>query len=458
MRLLIKIIETAAHSATNGEATKMAKPKPITTANQIDRAITEAVKKGKTVSVPIAGFKGLEIRIRPSGSGRGATTTFRHRYKMPYVDKRPYMTIGTYPYTTLAQARVKHTENMVLLDQMIDPIVQRDDDHKAKVQELTNGFADVAQQWIDKESDGMSRQTLLGWNRAVKSGIEAWGKDIPIKNITRSMILKLCEDVSKNTPATAKRMANIYKRIFSYALMRELVDVNQAAEIARQLKTNKVVHQPAIINPIPFGKLLRDIDAMPHIHERTALQLIALLFVRVGDMSAAKWSDIDFNAAQWTLRPEKSGSRTDMVDELIIPLPKQAIALLKEQYEHTGSYQDVFHNQKRVRRNARHLNSANLSRKLGLINDGRYKGVHVPHGFRASALTMLQEQLGYPNYLADAALGHAVKDTNGAAYNRATFIVERTEMMQAYADYLDKLKTGNTIIHASFKAKAQKLG
>src|SRR5699024_1768982 len=122
-------------------ATIMAKPKPITTANQIDKAITEAVKNGKTVSLPIAGFKGLEIRIRPSGSGRGATTTFRHRYKSPYVNKRPYMTIGTYPYTTLAQARVKHTENMVLLDQMIDPIAQRDADHKAKVQELTHGFS-----------------------------------------------------------------------------------------------------------------------------------------------------------------------------------------------------------------------------------------------------------------------------------------------------------------------------
>lgn len=436
----------------------MAKPKPITTANQIDKAITEAVKKGKTVSLPIAGFKGLEIRIRPSGSGRGATTTFRHRYKSPYVNKRPYMTIGTYPYTTLAQARVKHTENMVLLDQMIDPIAQRDADHKAKVQELTHGFSDVAQQWIDKESDGMSHQTITGWNRAVQSGIEAWGKDIPIKNITRSMILKLCEDVARDTPATAKRMANVYKRIFSYALMRELVDVNQAAEIAGQLKTNKVVHQPAIIKPGPFGKLLRDIDAMPHIHERTALQLIALLFARVGDMSAAKWSDIDFDAAQWTFTPEKSGSRTDMVDELVVPLPKQAIALLKEQYEYTGHREYVFHNQRRARRSAPHLNSANLSRKLSLINKGRYKGVHVPHGFRASALTMLQEQLGYPNHLADAALGHAVKDTNGAAYNRAKFIAERTEMMQVYADYLDELKVNDNVIHAIFKAKAQKIG
>lgn len=438
----------------------MAKPKPITTANQIDKAITEAVKKGKTVSLPIAGFKGLEIRIRPSGSGRGATTTFRHRYKTPYVDKRPYMTIGTYPYTTLAQARVKHTENMVLLDQMIDPIAQRDADHKAKIQELTHGFGDVARQWIEKESDGMSKQTLTGWERSVQSGIDAWGKDIPIKNITRSMVLKLCEDVSKDTPATAKRMAGVYKRIFSHALMRELVDINPAAEIAGQLKTNKVVHQPAIIKPMPFGKLLRDIDAMPHTHERTALQLIALLFARVGDMSAAKWSDIDFDAAQWTLIPEKSGSRTDMVDELVVPLPKQAIALLKEQYKQTGHREYVFHNQRRVRRigNGPYLNSAKISRKLGLINDGRYKGVHVPHGFRASALTMLQEQLGYPNHLADAALGHAVKDTNGAAYNRAKFIAERTEMMQAYADYLDELKTGNTVIHASFKAKAQKLG
>lgn len=436
----------------------MANPKPITTANQIDKAITEAVKNGKTASLPIAGFKGLEIQIRPAGSGKGATTTFRHRYKKPYVDKRPYMTIGTYPYTTLAQARVKHTENMVMLDQMIDPIDQRDADHKAKVQELTHGFADVAQQWIDKESDGMSKQTISSWNRAKKSGVEAWGKDIPVKRITRSMILKLCEDVSKDTPATAKRMAGVYRRIFSYALMRELVDVNQAAEIAGQLKSVKVVHYPAIVKPLPFAKLLRDIDAMPHTHERTALQLITLLFARVGDMSTAKWCDMDFDAAQWTFRPKKAGSRADMVDELVVPLPKQAIALLMEQHKQTGHREYIFHNQRRARRNGPFLNSANISRKLGLINDGRYKGVHVPHGFRASALTMLQEQLGYPNHIADSALGHAVKDTNGGAYNRAVFISERTEMMQAYADYLDELKKGTPVIHAIFKAKAQKTG
>ena len=139
-------------------------------------------------------------------------------------------------------------------------------------------------------------------------------------------------------------------------------------------------------------------------------------------------------------------------------LKSQAIALLKEQYEYTGHREYVFHNQRRARRSAPHLNSANLSRKLGLINKGRYKGVHVPHGFRASALTMLQEQLGYPNHLADAALGHAVKDTNGAAYNRAKFIAERTEMMQVYADYLDELKVNDNVIHAIFKAKAQKIG
>src|SRR5699024_1839071 len=105
----------------------------------------------------------------------------------------------------------------------------------------------------------------------------------------------------------------------------------------------KTTHQHAITKPLEFAQLLKDIDALKDSNERTALQLIALLFTRGGDTVAVKWCDIDFDAAVWTLIPQKGQGRSDMVDELIIPLPQQAIAILKEQHKKTGMYEHVFH-------------------------------------------------------------------------------------------------------------------
>ena len=247
------------------------------------------------------------------------------------------------------------------------------------------------------------------------------------------------------------------ERIFTYAIGHGLIDVNPSLQIKGLLKTTPTNHQHAITSPVPFAQLLRDIDALDDSNERTALQLIALLFTRGGDMVGVKWADIDLNAAQWALKPQKGQGRSDMVDELIIPLPVQAVAILKEQHKKTGMYDHVFHSYRT--RKTQHTNIEKLSITLATMNGGRYKGVHVPHGFRASAITMIQEQLKYNKDLPDMQSGHTIKDNNGTAYNRVKFLEERTEMMQAWADYQDQLKAGKTVIHADFKKpKVQKLG
>lgn len=430
----------------------------ITTDTQLRKAIRQVVQTGEQVALPLAGYKGLEIRIRPSGND--ATATFRHRYKKPYTTKRPYMTLGQYPFMTLEQARRAHHDNMALLAQSIDPMTHREQEHLAQIAALNNGFADVATRWFnDKTSnkDNMpANGTVLSWRRAIDVAIDEWG-DTPIQDITPPMVLKLCKHLQTDRITLGSRVRSITERIFTYAIGHGLIDNNPASTIKGLLQTGKTTHQPAIISPIPFGQLLNDLDALDDSNERTALQLMALLFTRGGDMVAAKWSDIDMDKEQWTLTPQKAGGRSDMVNSLIIPLPKQAITLLKEQHKKTGMYEHIFHSHKTLK--APHMGTHRLNYTINDIKDGYYKGKHVPHGFRAAALTMLQEQLGYPHYLADMALGHSVKDINGGAYNRAQFIEERREMMQAWADYQDKLRAGKTVIRGNFKkTKMQKLG
>nr|WP_181717000.1 integrase arm-type DNA-binding domain-containing protein [Psychrobacter sp.]QJS05570.1 bacteriophage P4 integrase [Psychrobacter sp.] len=432
--------------------------KPITTVTQIQKAIRQVKQTGEQTALPLAGYKGLEMRIRPSGDD--VTATFRHRYTHPYTAKRPYMTIGQFPAMTLEQARKAHHDNMALLAQRIDPLTNREQQKQAQAAAMNNGFNDIATRWIaDKTNnkDSMpAAKTIKEWQRVIAMAVNEWG-NTPIKDITPPMVLKLCNNLQGDRVDTGRRVRSMCERIFTYAIGHGLIDVNPALQIKGLLKTAQTTHQHAITKPLEFAQLLKDIDALKDSNERTALQLIALLFTRGGDTVAAKWADIDLDAALWTLIPQKGQGRSDMVDELLIPLPAQAIAILKEQHKKTGMYEHVFHTHRT--RKTKHTNIEKLSVTLSTMNNERYKGKHVPHGFRASALTMIQEQLGYAHNLPDMQLGHTVKDNNGAAYNRAKFITERTEMLQKWADYQDELRTGTSLIRANFKQpKEQKQG
>ena len=431
--------------------------KPITTATQIDRMIKEVIKTGNHTAVPLAGYTGLEIRIRPSNND--TTATFRHRYTHPFTGKRPYMTIGRYPSMTLEQARQTYNDNMRLLVQSIDPITQREQLHRAKANAISNSFDSVAGDWLEymtsNKTNMPAQSTLDEWHRLLGFAIKAWGS-MPIMEITPPMVLSLCKTIQGSKIQTGRRVRGICERVFAHAIGAGLIEVNPAMQVKGLLLTATTKHHPAMTNPLQFAQLLRDIDGLPDTYERTALQLMALLFTRSGDMCAARWSDIDLDRNLWTLEPKKGRGRSDMVDSLIIPLPAQAVAILERQYHKTGMYDYVFYDHRR--KIEKYLHSQRLNKALNSIKAGHYVDKHVPHGFRASAITLIQEQLKHPKHLPDMQSGHKLRDNNGEAYSRVKFIDERIMMMQEWADYQDKLKTGDTIIRASFKQSAQKIG
>lgn len=433
--------------------------KGITTVTQIDKAIRQASSSSKPAILPLTGYKGLEIQIKVSKLTSAVTATFRHRYTHPYNGKRPYMSLGQYPTMTLEQARQEHQENMRLLAQRIDLITHREQERQAEAAAMNNGFADVVQNWLDhKTNDGKNMPALStynSWKRESNLAIDVWG-NTPIGDITAPMVLKLCKDIQSDRIDTGKRVRSFCERIFTYAIGNGLIDTNPATQIAGLLQVAKVQHQHAITNPVPFAQLLRDIEALDDSHERTALQLIALLFTRSGDMCQARWADFDLDAATWTFAPQKGQGRSDMVDSLLVPLPRQAVAILKRQYDKTGMYEHVFHSHSR--RTKKHLGSYSINKVMNDMHDGYYQGKHVPHGFRASAITLIQEQLKYAKHFPDMQSGHRIKDNNGEAYNRVKFVDERTTMMQEWADYHDKLRAGETVIHANFKQQVKKLG
>jgi integrase len=196
-------------------------------------------------------------------------------------------------------------------------------------------------------------------------------------------------------------------------------------------------HRPAIIQPDKFAKLLQDIESLAtKVDGNTisSLRLLSMLFVRNGDLRRMRWADLDFKEAKWRFQPLKGESKEHMVRDMVVPLPRQAIEILQHQYKINGHSEFVFYSPSAKKNGIISDNTANKHLKeLG------YQNVHCVHGFRASAKTMLQEQLKYPAVIVEMGLGHITKDQNGTAYGRFEFLDERTEMMQTWADYLDAL-------------------
>jgi integrase len=175
-----------------------------------------------------------------------------------------------------------------------------------------------------------------------------------------------------------------------------------------------------------------------------ALKLAPLLFVRPYELRTAKWADIDLENAEWCMELSKQDKERENLlevdDHLMVPLARQALLILQSLRDHTGTGTYVFPG---LRTNDRPMSENAVLAALRRM--GIPKEEMCGHGFRAAARTILREQLHIdPEYI-ELELGHQVKDSNGRAYNRVSLLAERRLMMQCWADYLDKLKSGEEV-------------
>jgi integrase len=168
---------------------------------------------------------------------------------------------------------------------------------------------------------------------------------------------------------------------------------------------------------------------------RAALQLAPLLFVRPGELRQAEWAQIDLEQCEWRYTVSKTKT------EHLVPLATQAVQILKELRALTGQWRYVFPGRDRRKPMSGAAINAALQR-LGYDTKTEITG----HGFRAMARTILHERLRFPAEVIEHQLAHRVPDALGSAYNRTRFIDDRVEMMQAWADYLDRLKQGAEVI------------
>ena len=182
-------------------------------------------------------------------------------------------------------------------------------------------------------------------------------------------------------------------------------------------------------DPKALGKLLRMLDAYegsPVV--MAALRLAPLWFVRPGELRRARWDDIDLDGSE----PQWQHLVTKTNKDRVVPLATQAVDILRALHPHTGHQSWVFPGE---RNNGRPMSENTLAVAMRTI--GVAHGTHTIHGWRATARTLLDEQLGFPPHLIEHQLAHQVRDPLGRSYNRTTHLAERKKMMQRWADYLD---------------------
>lgn len=368
--------------------------------------------------------QGLFLEIPPSGSKRW-------RFRYTYGGKQRLISLGLYPAVALSEARRARDDARTLLTRGIDPSAERQA-RKASTTDSANSLEAVAREWLAEvhsqqvvESHADRNRRRLEMYIFPKLGAH------PIDAIEPPALLAILRDVEKTGGReTARRIRTLCSQIWRYAIatMRATRDV--AADLRGALAMPTVRrHQPALLTPESVSALLCAMDTYRgQPATRAALKLSALLFVRPGELRRMEWNSVDPQAGTWSYQPSKRGR------PMLTPLPRQAIAILEEMASLSGKDRFIFPS---ARGRGRPMSENTVN---GALHRLGFKDEMTAHGFRAMALTMLVERLGYPQAQVEMQLGHAVKDANGHAYNRMTWFEQRRDMLQAWADYLDVLK------------------
>jgi len=231
---------------------------------------------------------------------------------------------------------------------------------------------------------------------------------------------------------TAQRVLQRIGAVIRYAIQTGRAAYNPASDLTGALKAQKVEHRPAL----PRGELREfycRLAAEPlYIPTRIAMHLLMLTFVRPGELRFARWDEFDLERAEWRIPAE----RMKMREKHIVPLSKQALTLLEELRPITGRCALLF---PAMTDHARPMSENTLSYAMGRMG---YQGIATPHGFRALASTVLNEE-GFDPDVIERQLAHAERNKVRAAYHRAEYLDERRKMMQWYADFLDSQQQNN---------------
>lgn len=400
-----------------------------------DKAIRSATADGQQRR-KLADGGGLTLVIKPNSK----VWWFRYRF----AGKEKTYSLGAYPETTLKQAREYRGEARALLADNVDPVTFRRLEKYKNQKSAENTFMAVSERWMDLKKGELAEQTLNVTRRRLKSWIFPHLGHMPITEIETPLVLEVLRKIeAKGKHETAHRLRQRISEIYRFAIGEGLATRDPAADLKGLLKSAPTKNRAAITKPDELARLLKAIDTYPgHPTSCAALELAPMLFLRPGELRHAEWPEIDLEARIWTvpghrMKGTAAAKRAGRVPDHLVPLPSQAIAILEPLKRLTGNRPYVFEGL----RPGRPISENTVNNALRAL--GFDKEEVSGHGFRATASTLLHE-MGWPPEVIELQLAHRQRNQVAAAYNRSARLAERTSMMQAWADYLDNLKTEKT--------------
>ena len=398
--------------------------------NLTDTAIRSAKPKGKPYK--LTDGQGMYLLVNKSGK------YFRFDYR--FTGKRKTLALGPYPKVKLKQARKMLAEARAQLDRGIDPAQHRKLTKGLKSEQAENSFEAVAREWFTKTKPSWTERHAQVTIRRLEYNALPWIGDRPISEITPPELLTVLRRIeSRGAIETAHRVKTICGQVFRYAVATGRAERDPSQDLRGALSPRRPKHMAAITDPKKVGELLRNIDGYKgHFITRCALKIAPLTFVRPGELRHAEWSefDLDTDNPQWKIPSEKMKMKAPH----IVPLSTQAVAVLNEIKPLTGNGRYVFPS---LRSTQRPMSENTVL--VALRTMGYSKEEVTGHGFRSMASTLLHEH-SWPSEVIERQLAHSERNSVKAAYNHAEHLPERRRMMQAWADYLDGLKAGGTII------------
>lgn len=382
---------------------------------------------------------GLYLEVSPAGSKRWF-------WKYRKDGKEGRMALGSYPDVGAKDARKARDAAKLQKSDGRDPVQARKVEKLKATTPEGDTFKATALEWYANKLDSWSSHYAIREKRNLEKDLLPLFAARRIGEIEAIELLAAVRRVEERGALdVAHRVLTTAGQVWRYAVATGRAVRDVSADIKGALKPHHGKHFAATTDPVKLGELIRCIRGYqggPIV--RAALQLAPILFQRPGELRAAAWAEIDLDAALWTIpaarmRRSVEGKRNG--DRHLVPLPRQAVEILRKLHPLTGHGALVFHGE---RSHDRPISDNTL--RAALLTLGYGPDVQSVHGFRATARTLLAEELDVDPLVIEAQLAHAVKDANGRAYNRTQYLKHRATMMQQWADYLDKLAHGADVI------------
>ena len=375
---------------------------------------------------------GLYLLVKKNGA-----KYWRLNYRHPVTKKQNTLALGTYEQLSLQQARIKREEAKMVLANGIDPAEQRNNKKREQVESLENTFSKFAAEWLElrKLENKVDSETIRKLDKDILPFI---GK-LPVSVLTTEQLERDVTNalVERGALESARRVKSIINMVLKLPLKRRIITYNPAPDITlpQPIKGN----HNAITSENELAELLQKLWRISKDYPRTrirtelAIKLSAYIYQRPNEIRGLKWESVDFENRCLSFAASKTNQ------DHIVPLSRQAFDILKELEEMRTTSEYVFPS---VKTSKECMSDGTLIQLLKRIG---FNGRHTAHGFRATARTLLDEEIEYRTDIVEHQLAHRVRDPNGTAYNRTKFLRRRREMMQLWADYLDTLRQGGDV-------------